>query len=187
MEIFQDNNILSELIVLGNNVRQLIEDGKDIAEIENVLEINNGYKHVTVLYVTEIANIKFKAKTNSSPSIGDVNSHTDLLVDYQGNNIGTMSGQGWKIASLPDNSVISWYHETAETPKGKIETAGIWNSSAIWAGKWQSLFAAGVSGDVMGKIGVRQIYQDIPRKKYLTLIVLLPLAQIRSLTKNNII
>ncbi|MEX5715760.1 FAD-dependent oxidoreductase [Serratia ureilytica] len=83
--------------------------------------------------------------------------------------------------------MVSWYHETAETPLGRIETAGIWNSSAIWAGQWQSLFAAGVSGDVMGKIGVRQLYQDIPREKYLTLIVLLPLDQIKSLIKNNFI
>ncbi|HIB1631528.1 TPA: allene oxide cyclase barrel-like domain-containing protein [Salmonella enterica subsp. enterica serovar Muenchen] len=183
MEIIQGNNILSELILLGDYVRQLIKKGRQIAEIENDLKKEKGYENVTIFYVIEMANIKFKAKANDSPNVGDVNSHADILVDYQGHNIGTMNGQGWKIASLPDNSVVSWYHETAETPQGRIEIAGVWNSSAIWAGKWQSLFAAGVSGDVMGKIGIRQIYQDIPRKRYLTLMVLLPLEQIQNLEK----
>ncbi|CAI1667415.1 Uncharacterised protein [Serratia marcescens] len=184
MEIIQgNNNVLSELIMLGDYVRELIGSGKSTAEIERVLASKDGYKNVTILSVIEMANITFKAKTNNAPNVGDANSHTDLLVDQQGRDIGTMKGQGWKIASLPDDSVISWYHETAETPLGRIETAGIWNSSAIWAGQWQSLFAAGVSGDVMGKIGVRQLYQDIPREKYLTLIVLLPLDQIKSLIK----
>ncbi|MGP0854664.1 allene oxide cyclase barrel-like domain-containing protein [Serratia sp. CY84636] len=184
MEIIQgNNNVLSELITLGDYVRELIGSGKSTAEIERVLASKDGYKNVTILSVIEMANITFNAKTNNAPNVGDANSHTDLLVDQQGRDIGTMKGQGWKIASLSDDSVISWYHEAAETPLGRIETAGIWNSSAIWAGQWQSLFAAGVSGDVMGKIGVRQLYQDIPREKYLTLIVLLPLDQIKSLIK----
>ncbi|OKB68341.1 hypothetical protein BHU62_02405 [Serratia marcescens] len=184
MEIIQgNNNVLSELITLGDYVRQLMNASKDATEVERILESNDGYKNVTVFSVIEMANITFKAKTDNAPNVGDANSHTDLLVDKQGRDVGTMKGQGWKIASLPDDSVVSWYHETAETPLGRIETAGIWNSSAIWAGQWQSLFAAGVSGDVMGKIGVRQLYQDIPREKYLTLIVLVPLDQIKSLIK----
>lgn len=184
MEIIQgNNNVLSELITLGNQVRGKILGGKKSAEIERVLEKETGYKNVTVISVVEIANIKFNAKTESGPNVGDANSHIDQLLDEQGHNIGIMTGSGWKIASLADGSVLSWYHETAETPLGNIETAGIWNSSAIWSGEWQSLFAAGISGDVMGKIGVRQIYQDIPREKYLTLIVLVPVDQIKSLIK----
>ncbi|AUO04345.1 hypothetical protein C0558_22140 [Serratia marcescens] len=184
MEIIQgNNNVLSELIALGDYVRQLISSGKEGNDIEHILATKDGYNNATVLSVIEMANITFKAKADNVPNVGDANSHIDRLVDKQGHDIGTMKGQGWKIASLPDDSVVSWYHETAETPLGRIETAGIWNSSAIWAGQWQSLFAAGVSGDVMGKIGVRQLYQDIPREKYLTLIVLLPLDQIKSLIK----
>ncbi|AYO38124.1 MULTISPECIES: allene oxide cyclase barrel-like domain-containing protein [Serratia] len=184
MEIIQgNNNVLSELITIGDQVRQKILSGNKPADIELALQKNEGYNNVTVISAIEMANITFNAKTKSGPNVGDANSHTDQLFDEEGRDLGTMTGSGWKIASLADGSVVSWYHETAETPLGRIETSGIWNSSAIWAGQWQSLFAAGVSGDVMGKIGVRQIYQDIPREKYLTLIVLLPIDQIKSLIK----
>ncbi|MFI8417081.1 allene oxide cyclase barrel-like domain-containing protein [Serratia sp. NPDC078593] len=184
MEIMQgNNNVLSELIMLANNIRQQLFAGRQSVDIERELKEKEGYHNITIISVVERANITFNAKTESGPNVGDANSHTDQLVDERGQDFGTMTGSGWKIAALTDGSVVSWYHETAETPLGNIETAGIWNSSAIWAGQWQSLFAAGVSGDVMGKIGVRQIYQDIPREKYLTLIVLLPIDQVKSIIK----
>lgn len=97
MEIIQgNNNVLAELITLGDYVRELISSGKDTAEIERVLASKDGYKNVTILSVIEMANITFKAKTNNAPNVGDANSHTDLLVDQQGHDIGTMKGQGGK-------------------------------------------------------------------------------------------
>ncbi|MFZ4831859.1 allene oxide cyclase barrel-like domain-containing protein [Rouxiella sp. Mn2063] len=185
MEIIQgNNNILSELIALANRVRDNLNKGEKPGDIENNLKESGEYNNVTIISVVEKANITFNAKTQNGPNVGDVNSHRDSLIDPEGNNIGTMIGSGWKIATLADDSVVSWYHETAETLRGNIEISGVWNSSAIWAGEWQSLFAAGVSGEVMGKIGVRQIFQAIPREKYLTLIVLLPIDQIKSFSIN---
>jgi len=185
MEIIQgNNNVLSELITLANRVRDNLNKGDKSEAIEKMLARNGEYNNVTVISVVEEAHIKSNAKSQDGPNIGDVNSHRDILIDAEGNNIGTMTGNGWKITTLADDSVVSWYHETAETLLGNIEISGVWNSSAIWAGQWQSLFAAGVSGSVMGKIGVRQIYQAVPRKKYLTLIILLPLDQIKSFSMN---
>lgn len=182
MEIIQgNNNVLSELISLTNWVREEIEKGAGINDIERDLALNHQYGNVTIVNVTEMANINFNAKTKSGPTVGDANSHVDQFIDESGNQVGSMTGSGWKIAALPDNSVVSYYHETAETAVGRIETSGIWNSSAIWASQWQSLLAVGVSGDVMGKIGIRQLFQEIPREKYRTLIVLVPLNQIKSL------
>lgn len=184
MEIIQgNNNVLSELIALANWVRAEIDKGISASEVEKLLVLNKGYKNTTVISVVEMANINFNAKTKNGPTVGDANSHVDQLIDNQGASVGTMTGSGWKIASLADSSVVSYYHETAETPQGRIETSGIWNSSAIWASQWQSLLAVGVSGDVMGKVGVRQLYQEIPREKYRTLLVLVPLDQIKSLNQ----
>ncbi|MCS3605642.1 allene oxide cyclase barrel-like domain-containing protein [Erwinia rhapontici] len=184
MEIIQgNNNVLSELIALANWVRAEIEQGSSVTEVEHSLAENKGYANATVISVVEMANIHFNAKTNSGPTVGDANSHVDHFIDERGELAGTMTGSGWKIAALADNSVVSYYHETAETPQGRIETSGIWNSSAIWASQWQSLLAVGVSGDVMGKVGVRQLYQEVPREKYRTLLVLVPLDQIKKLTQ----
>lgn len=183
MEIIQgNNNVLSELIMLANWVRAELDKGLAVSDIEKTLASNKGYKNATVISVTEMANINFNAKTQNGPTVGDANSHVDQFIDDQGKSAGTMTGSGWKIAALADDSVVSYYHETAETPQGRIETSGIWNSSAIWASQWQSLLAVGVSGDVMGKVGVRQLYQEIPREKYRTLLVLVPLDQIKTLT-----
>jgi hypothetical protein len=183
MEIIQGtNSVLSELITLANEVRAELDKGVDIESIKSNLEKKQGYLNVSIISATEEANIRFNARNNYEPTIGDHNSHTDVLFDKQGERSGTINGSGWKIAGLADNSVVSYYRETAETPLGCIETSGIWNSSAIWARQWQSLLAVGISGDVMGKLGVRQLFQEIPREKYFTLFVLVPINEIKSLS-----
>lgn len=182
MEIIQgNNNVLSELIALASWVRAEIGKGFSVSQVEGLLASNKGYANATVMSVVEMANINFNAKTKNGPTVGDANSHMDHFIDDRGEPAGTITGSGWKIAALADNSVVSYYHETAETPQGRIETSGIWNSSAIWASQWQSLLAVGVSGNVMGKVGVRQLYQEIPREKYRSLLVLVPLDQIKTL------
>ncbi|WJV63931.1 hypothetical protein PCO86_08070 [Pectobacteriaceae bacterium CE70] len=181
MEIIQgNNNVLSELITLANWVRAEIDKGIAPGEIKIKIFKERGYSDVSIISVTEIANINFNAKNTHGPSVGDQNSHTDFFIDHKGHHAGTITGSGWKIAELANNSVVSYYHETAETLLGRIETSGVWNSSAIWAREWQSLLAVGVSGELMGKIGVRQLFQEVPREKYFTLIVLVPINQIKS-------
>lgn len=58
MEIIQgNNNVLSELIALGDYVRQLISSGKEANDIEHILATKDGYNNATVLSVIEMANI----------------------------------------------------------------------------------------------------------------------------------
>lgn len=183
MEMLQGNNdILSELITLANSVRAELDKGVNSETIKINLQEEQGYLNVSIISATEMANISFNAQDNLRPTVGDHNSHADILNDQQGYRIGTISGSGWKIAGLADDSVVSYYRETAETPLGRIETSGVWNSSAIWARQWQSLLAVGVNGDVMGKIGVRQLFQEVPRERYFSLFVLVPLSEIKCLS-----
>ncbi|KNB50308.1 hypothetical protein AC230_23785 [Streptomyces caatingaensis] len=124
--------------------------------------------------LAEHADIRFHvAGTPAGPTVGDHNSHTDKLADASGTVLGTITGSGWKIYERPsDGHVLSYYREEIEFADGTIQTSGWMDSTAVWAGEWQTLHAVGTGGAYLGLIGVRQIRQEIPRELFRANIVL---------------
>lgn len=169
-----NNEMMSSLVKLANLAREELSATGSEQQARDVVTKIIGHDHFVMLNLLELSEIKYQAEKDDQPSVGDVNSHTDRWLDDSGREIGTISGEGWKIAQFGED-IISYYRETAETALGRIEVAGLWNSSAIWQKQWQSLPATGVSGDVTGMFGVRQLFQETPRKRYRTFILLLPL------------
>lgn len=181
-----ENDLMSTLVGLANLARTKIEAGASVDEAKRLVAEQIGNPNVVILPLLELSEIKFKAKAEDRPSVGDVNSHDDRWLDDQGVEVGTIRGEGWKVATLGED-IISYYHETAETVYGRIETSGIWNSSAIWRRGWQSLFATGVSGDVTGMFGVRQLYQEVPRERYRAFVLLIPIAAADAALRDRIL
>ncbi|AGK50879.1 hypothetical protein BTI_5244 [Burkholderia thailandensis MSMB121] len=167
-------DMMSSLVALANLARAQLGQPDGIETARQAVAERIGHDHMVIIPAVELCEIKFKAQADDRPSVGDVNSHNDRWVGDDGDELGTICGEGWKISRL-DDDVVSYYRETAETKFGRIETAGIWNSSAIWQGRWQSLFATGVSGEVAGMFGVRQLYQEVPRLRYRSFVLLIPI------------
>lgn len=172
-----NGDLMSCLVKLANFARIQLDSTKNLERTLEIVAECIGHDRIFIISAFELSNIEYKAILDDRPSVGDVNSHTDLWTDDCGNEIGSVHGEGWKISKLGDD-IISYYKETANTKFGRIETSGIWNSSAIWNKKWQSLFATGVSGDVAGMIGVRQIFQELPRQHYRAFVLLIPIEKI---------
>lgn len=170
-------DLMSCLVKLANFARIQLDSTKNLEKTLEIVAKYIGHDRIVIISAFELSNIEYKAILDDRPSVGDVNSHTDLWTDDCGNEIGSVYGEGWKISKLGDD-IISYYKETANTKFGRIETSGIWNSSAIWNKKWQSLFATGVSGEVAGMIGVRQIFQELPRQHYRAFVLLIPIDKI---------
>ncbi|MDN7671431.1 hypothetical protein QZM22_02570 [Burkholderia oklahomensis] len=166
--------MMSTLVGFADLARARLDAGAGMETARQTIAERIGNENVVILPAIELCDIKFKARADDRPSVGDVNSHTDRWIGDDGTELGTVRGEGWKIASL-GRDVISYYRETADTTLGRIETAGIWNSSAIWQSRWQSLFATGVSGAVTGMFGVRQLYQEVPRIRYRSFVLLIPI------------
>ncbi|KVD82535.1 hypothetical protein WS62_23140 [Burkholderia sp. ABCPW 14] len=169
-----NNDMMSTLVGLANLARVRLNEGAGMKAARQTIAERIGNENVVLIPALELCDIKFKAEADDRPSVGDVNSHTDRWIGDDGAELGTVRGEGWKIASLGQD-VISYYRETADTTLGRIETSGIWNSSAIWQSRWQSLFAAGVSAAVTGMFGVRQLYQEVPRVRYRSFVLLIPI------------
>lgn len=167
-------DMMSSLVGLATLARAEMAQSGGIDKARQTLAERFGLGRVVIISAVELCEIRFKALAEDKPSVGDVNSHTDRWIDEDGAELGTVHGEGWKIASL-GQEVISYYRETATTGLGRIETSGIWNSSAIWNGRWQSLLATGVTGEVTGMFGVRQLYQEIPRERYRAFVLLIPI------------
>ncbi|WP_226383252.1 allene oxide cyclase barrel-like domain-containing protein [Burkholderia mayonis] len=166
--------MMSTLVGLANLARARLNEGAGMKAARQTIAERIGNENVVLIPALELCDIKFTAEADDRPSVGDVNSHTDRWIGDDGTELGTVRGEGWKIASLGQD-VISYYRETADTTLGRIETSGIWNSSAIWQSRWQSLFAAGVSAAVTGMFGVRQLYQEVPRVRYRSFVLLIPI------------
>jgi hypothetical protein len=181
-----EHDMMSTLVGLANLARAEIEAGASLDAAKQLIADRIGNPNVVLLSLLELSEIQFKAKAEDRPSVGDVNSHDDRWLDDQGVEIGTIRGEGWKIATLGED-IVSYYHETAETIYGRIETSGIWNSSAIWRRGWQSLFATGVSGDVTGMFGVRQLFQEVPRTRYRAFVLLIPIAAANAALRDRIL
>lgn len=169
-----DQDMMSNLVGLANLARAQLNLPDGLNKARQIVAERIGTDRLVILSLLELSDIQFKAQADDRPTVGDVNSHVDRWVGDDGVEIGTISGEGWKIASLSQD-VISYYRETADTRFGRIETAGVWNSSAIWGGRWQSLLATGVTGEVTGMIGVRQLYQEVPRERYRAFVLLIPI------------
>ncbi|WP_145932797.1 allene oxide cyclase barrel-like domain-containing protein [Amycolatopsis bartoniae] len=122
--------------------------------------------------LAEEAHIEFRAADAHGPTVGDHNSHNDLLTDPSGREIGTIVGNGWKVYRRPDGHVISYYQEEITLDAGTIRTSGWMDSTAVWSGAWQSLHAVGIGGDLLGMVGVRQIRQVRARELFTANIVL---------------
>jgi hypothetical protein len=168
------NDMMSALVRLANLARTALSTSGEEENARETVTKLVGHDHVVIISALELSDIKFQAKLLDQPSVGDVNSHRDRWVDDNGHEIGNVCGEGWKIACFGQD-VISYYRETAETRLGRIEIAGMWNSTAIWQKQWQSLPAMGVSGEITGMLGVRQLYQEIPRQRYRAFVLLVPL------------
>ena len=169
-----EQDMMSNLVSLADLARAQLDLPDGFNKARQIVAERVGTDRIVMLPLRELSDIQFKAQADDRPTVGDVNSHIDRWIGDDGVEIGTISGEGWKIASL-DKDVISYYRETADTRLGRIETAGVWNSSAIWQGRWQSLFATGVTGEVTGMIGVRQLYQEVPRERYRAFVLLIPI------------
>ncbi|CAM3822690.1 allene oxide cyclase barrel-like domain-containing protein [Xenorhabdus thuongxuanensis] len=168
------NDMMSGLVQLANLARTELETSSAPEKAREAIARCLGHDRAVIISMLELSDIKFQAKADDRPSVGDVNSHTDRWIDDDGNEVGIICGEGWKIARFGED-IISYYRETAETKLGRIEISGIWNSSAIWQKQWQSLFATGVSGEVAGMFGVRQLFQEVPRQRYRAFVLLIPL------------
>ncbi|MDF3293937.1 allene oxide cyclase barrel-like domain-containing protein [Streptomyces silvisoli] len=125
-------------------------------------------------HLAENADIRIHSAASSArPTVGDRNSHSDKITDASGRVVGTITGSGWKVYERAhDGHVLSYYREEIEFADGTVQTSGWMDSTAVWAGEWQSLHAVGTGGAYLGLIGVRQIRQEIPRELFRANIIL---------------
>ncbi|MEA5360352.1 hypothetical protein VA596_12465 [Amycolatopsis sp., V23-08] len=117
--------------------------------------------------LTEDVDLRYHAVVPPGPGLGDHNTYDSTFSDAEGTVLGTLEGAGWKVlVRESDGHLMSFYTERAVFPDGEIRTTGWVDVQAILEGKWQSLYAVGISGRYLGLVGTRDLKGEIPRKRF---------------------
>ncbi|MCO1581924.1 hypothetical protein M8C13_39865 [Crossiella sp. SN42] len=123
---------------------------------------------LVLLDLTEDVDLRYHAVNPPGPGLGDHNTYDSVVTDAEGTAVCTIAGAGWKVLERSsDGHLMAYYQETITFPDGgEVRTSGWIDVQAILEGRWQSLYAVGTRGSLMGLVGTRELRGEIPRKRF---------------------
>jgi hypothetical protein len=127
-----------------------------------------------ILNHTEVCDLDYRAVVAGELNAGDTDTYTCELLDAEDENVIARNvGVSWKTHNrTSDGHLLSYYRERFTFDDGIVETAGWIDIDAIEGGAWQSLHAVGITGAYHGKVGVRELWQEIKRRQFRNNIIL---------------
>ncbi|MET7425978.1 hypothetical protein [Dactylosporangium sp. NPDC005555] len=115
--------------------------------------------------LTELVNLRYEGNSPDTPEVGDADSYDTVLLDGEGNKVGTLTGRGKVSYQRPgDGHVMIHYTEELVLPDGTVSIDGWIDGNDIQAGHWVTLAATGASGPYKGWTGVRMLRIKEPHK-----------------------
>lgn len=119
--------------------------------------------------------VTYQASTPPPFGVGSTGNFYDELFDSAGAKVGSITGSSWVIQQrASDGHLLAYSQEEITLADGTIHTAGVYDFTNVYSGKWESGPAVGTSGKYLGMYGTRSAAVVIPTKLAKAAITLCP-------------
>jgi hypothetical protein len=141
-------------VMTGSSLSADASAGGGLAELDGTW---NG-DCVTFENLTEkVIDLRYEDVPPTGPSVGDVGTFSDHLLDSRGRLVATQEGVGWdNEVRQGDGHLLGYYSETINLRGGKLRTFGQVDINAMLGGATAKIHVVGVSGRYFGMTGSRE-------------------------------